>query len=81
MLTLEGCLLGVGLLTRGLELLLSQQADTLLMVEKVDTWTALAILCLFALYALLQVGLRLFRALSREWQANDEELKGATLHD
>jgi hypothetical protein len=51
------------------------------MVEKVDTWTALAILCLFALYALLQVGLRLFRALSREWQTNDEELKAATLHD
>lgn len=80
-LILEGCLLVVGLLTRGLELLFPQQTDTLLIVEAVDTWTALAILCLFALYTLLQVSLRLFRALSREWQASDEELKGATLHD
>jgi hypothetical protein len=63
---LEASLLLVGLCTRFLEFVLPSQEEHLFLVEWIDTVCALALVCMFGLYTLVQVGIRLFRALSSE---------------
>ena len=66
-LLLETSLLLIGLLAWLLEHLFPQQEVYFSWIEKVDIWTALALLSMFGVYTLLRVGIRLVRGLLDEW--------------
>jgi hypothetical protein len=66
-LVLEISILLIGSMTKLLEILLPDQKHNLLLVEVIDSWLALALVSLFGLYTLIQVGIRLARALVSEW--------------
>ena len=68
-LLLETSLLLIGLLAWLLEHLFPQQEVYFSWIEKVDIWTALALLSMFGVYTLLRVGIRLVRGLLDEWLA------------
>jgi len=64
---LEASLLLIGLLAWLLEHLFPKQEVYFSWIEKVDIWTALALLSMFGVYTLLRVGIRLVRGLLDEW--------------
>jgi hypothetical protein len=66
-LLLETSLLLIGLLAWLLEHLFPKQEVYFSWIEKVDIWTALALLSMFGVYTLLRVGIRLVRGLLDEW--------------
>ena len=68
-LLLETSLLLIGLLAWLLEHLFPKQEVYFSWIEKVDIWTALALLSMFGVYTLLRVGIRLVRGLLDEWLA------------
>jgi hypothetical protein len=68
-LLLETSLLLIGLLAWLLEHLFPKQEIYFSWIEKVDIWTALALLSMFGVYTLLRVGIRLVRGLLDEWLA------------
>ena len=68
-LLLETSLLLIGLLAWLLEHLFPKQEVYFSWIEKVDIWTALALLSMFGVYTLLRVGIRLIRGLLDEWLA------------
>ena len=68
-LLLETSLLLIGLLAWLLEHLFPKQEMYFSWIEKVDIWTALALLSMFGVYTLLRVGIRLIRGLLDEWLA------------
>ena len=77
-LILEASLLLIGAGTYLLKSLLPDQKEHLAQVELIDSWIALALLCMFGLYTILQVGLRLARALLGEWaRKGDAAVPGA----
>jgi len=59
----------IGLLAWLLEHLFPKQEVYFSWIEKVDIWTALALLSMFGVYTLLRVGIRLVRGLLDEWLA------------
>jgi len=65
-LLLETSLLLIGLLAWLLEHLFPKQEVYFSWIEKVDIWTALALLSMFGVYTLLRVGIRLIRGLLDE---------------
>lgn len=65
-LLLEVSLLLVGLLTLGLEHIFPNQGAYFSIIEKVDIWLALALLCMFGLYTLIRVGIRLGKGVIEE---------------
>jgi hypothetical protein len=69
-LLLETSLLLIGLATRWLTIILPNQEEHLKSIMQIDAWTAMILLCEFATYTLLLVGIRLWRSLSREWAKN-----------
>jgi hypothetical protein len=71
---LEGCLLLIGLMTLLLEFIFPKQESYFLIIEQVDIWLALALLCLFGFYTLIRIGIRLTRAVMKE--ASEEMSKG-----
>jgi len=68
-LLLETLLLLIGLLAWLLEHLFPKQEVYFSWIEKVDIWTALALLSMFGVYTLLRVGIRLVRGWLDEWLA------------
>jgi branched-subunit amino acid transport protein AzlD len=66
-LIIEGSLVLIGLGTKLLEYLFPEQKQYLQLIEILDVWLALALLSLFGIYTLLQVGMRLGRSLRSEW--------------
>ena len=69
---LETTLLLIGLLTRLLTLALPKQENHLALIEMIDCWIALALISMFGAYTLVQVGIRLARALENEWTRKNE---------
>ena len=67
-LLLEVFLLILGFLTLALEYIFPRQEFYFSIIEKVDIWIALALLCLFGLYTLAIVSIRLFGGILREAQ-------------
>ena len=68
-LLLDMSLLLIGLLVWLLERLFPKQEAYFSWIEKVDIWTALALLAMFGLYTLSRVGIRLVRGLFDEWRS------------
>jgi len=65
-LLLEISLLLCGLIILLLEHLFPERKDLFQEMEAVDLWLVLALLCLFGVYTLIVVGIRLFRGLWKE---------------
>lgn len=65
-LVLELSLLLIGLGTLALEHLFPKQESYFSTLEKVDIWMSLALLCMFGLYTVVRVGIRLFRGVQEE---------------
>ncbi len=80
-LVIELGLLAIGLVTHWLQAILPAQAKLFNLVETVDAWTALIVLCLFAFYTILQVALRLIRSLLDEWHRAPKTLKEAQTNE
>jgi hypothetical protein len=80
-LLLEVSLLLVGLLTLGLEHIFPNQRAYFSVIEKVDIWLALALLCMFGLYTLILVGIRLGKGLIEEIRGEALAKKGGRYND
>ena len=65
-LLLDVSLLLLGLVTLALEYIFPKQEFYFSIIEKVDIWLALSLLCLFGLYTLIIVSVRLFRGVLKE---------------
>ena len=63
---LEVSLLLIGLSTLALEHLFPKQEAYFSTLERVDIWVALALLCMFGLYTVARVGIRLFGGMREE---------------
>jgi hypothetical protein len=62
-LILQVSLLLIGLVTRLLELLFPQQEDSIHFIGKIDVWTSLIALSLFASYTVILVAIRLTQSI------------------
>lgn len=80
-LLLEISLLLLGLVTLALEHIFPKQEFYFSIIEKVDIWLALALLCLFGLYTLIIVSIRLFRAVRREAHTEISSSTEGSVHD
>lgn len=80
-LLLEASLLVIGLATQWLERVLPGQKEHLALVEKLDAWTALTLLGLFASYTVSLVGIRLWRSLSKEVGTNAKPITEASRNE
>jgi hypothetical protein len=65
-LLLEFSLLLIGLVTLGLEYIFPKQEIYFSILEMVDIWLALILLCMFGLYTLICVGIRLAKGIREE---------------
>jgi len=65
-LVLEMLVILVGGVAKVLEAMFPDKHSYLDLVEKVDIWVALVVLCMFAAYTVVEVALRLLGALRRE---------------
>lgn len=65
---LEISLLLIGLGTLALEHLFPKQESYFSTLEKVDIWMSLALLCMFGLYTIVRVSIRLFGGVQDEVQ-------------
>lgn len=70
-LVLETSLLLIGLATLGLEHLFPKQEPYFSTLEKVDIWVALTLLCMFGVYTVILVGVRLFKGVRDEVRGTD----------
>lgn len=74
-LLLEVSLLLIGLLTLGLERVFPKQEYYFSIIERIDIWISLALLCLFGAYTLIIVSIRLIKAVLREAREPDLPVK------
>jgi hypothetical protein len=65
-LLIEISLVLIGLLALALEHIFPKQEVYFSIIEKVDIWLSLALLCLFGLYTLIRIGIRLVRGVLEE---------------
>ena len=65
---LELSLLVIGLLTHYMKMLMPEQVEVFSEVEKLDSWTSLVLLSLFASYTILLVFARLMRSVLGEFR-------------
>jgi hypothetical protein len=77
-LLLEASLLLVGLLTLGLEYIFPTHESYFSVIEKVDIWLALSLLCMFGLYTLIRVGIRLGKGVIEEVRGEPSTKKGGS---
>lgn len=66
---LQASLLAVGLMARALRYIFPDRHTLVEHIELADTWTALAVLGMFAGYTVLSIGIRLSLALRDEFRA------------
>ena len=64
-LTLEVTLVLIGAIAWILERLFPKHAEYLSWLETVDIWTALVLLCMFAVYTIIKVGAYLYQELKK----------------
>lgn len=67
-LTLEAMVLVIGAGVKLLALLFPEKTDYVALIATIDVWFALAVLCLFGTYTLVEVLLRLSGAVVREYR-------------
>ena len=75
-LLLELALLVIGILTLALENLFPKHETYFLIIEKIDIYIALLLLCMFGIYTLLIVGFRLYNGLCKELYSHKQNRKG-----
>jgi hypothetical protein len=80
-LILEGSLLLIGLGTLALEHLFPKQEAYFSALEKVDIWMSLALLCMFGLYTIVRVSVRLFGGVRDEVRMRSLDGKGDDHND
>lgn len=78
---LEASLVIIGTATKLLEFVFPKQLAYLEVIEKIDVWTALTLLSMFAVYTITQVAIRLWRSLSQEVERKPEALHEAPGND
>lgn len=67
-LVLEGCLVLMGLMARGLEHLFPERSELIEWFHTVDIWFAFALLVMFGVYTILQVAIGMFRGIQASWR-------------
>ena len=70
-LILEACLLVIGLATLLLEHIFSDHKSFFILFEQIDIIFALTLLCLFGLYTLLRLTIRLWKGIKEEASEED----------
>lgn len=78
---LEISLLLIGLGTLALEHLFPKQESYFSTLEKVDIWMSLALLCMFGLYTIVRVSIRLFGGVQDEVRMRSSGSKGDDHND
>ena len=65
---LELSLLIIGLITLGLEKVFPKQVYYFSIIEIIDIWLALVLLCLFGLYTFISISLRLYKGIAVQYK-------------
>lgn len=80
-LVLELSLLLIGLGTLALEHLFPKQESYFSTLEKVDIWMSLAVLCMFGVYTVVRVSIRLIGGVQDEVRMRSSDRKGDDHND